>query len=201
MADGHGVSGHESPIRQRLPRREGSIRHGVPRHELDSRQSMQHPYADFVHLVAKPARYVGGEHGARPKNWDGVKARVCLAFPDVYDIGMSHLGFKILYKILNDDPRTLAERAYCPWVDMDSGASQAERAARVARERAAAPRLRRRRLLSSVRAHVHERSDDARPRRNSAALERSRRTTIRSSSREVPPRRIPSRSARSSMRS
>jgi radical SAM family uncharacterized protein/radical SAM-linked protein len=43
---------------------------------------------------------------------------VCLAFPDLYDIGMSHLGFKILYKILNDDPRTLAERAYVPWVDM-----------------------------------------------------------------------------------
>jgi len=79
---------------------------------------MQHPYADFVQLVAKPARYVGGEHGARVKDWDGVKARVCLAFPDVYDIGMSHLGFKILYKILNDDPRTLAERAFCPWVDM-----------------------------------------------------------------------------------
>ncbi len=45
---------------------------------------------------------------------------MCLAFPDVYDIGMSHLGFKILYKILNDDPRTLAERAYCPWIDMDA---------------------------------------------------------------------------------
>ena len=54
------------------------------------------------------------------KDWDAVEARVCLAFPDVYDIGMSHLGFKILYKILNDDPRTLAERAYAPWVDMEA---------------------------------------------------------------------------------
>jgi radical SAM family uncharacterized protein/radical SAM-linked protein len=43
---------------------------------------------------------------------------VCLAFPDIYDIGMSHLGFRILYRILNDDPRTLAERCYTPWVDM-----------------------------------------------------------------------------------
>ena len=43
---------------------------------------------------------------------------MCLAFPDVYDIGMSHLGFRILYRILNDDPRTLAERCYTPWVDM-----------------------------------------------------------------------------------
>ncbi|MDB4943068.1 MAG: Fe-S oxidoreductase [Labilithrix sp.] len=78
-----------------------------------------HPYAEFVHRVDKPARYLGGEYGAVRKDWDSVQARVCLAFPDVYDIGMSHLGFKILYKILNDDPRTLAERAYCPWIDME----------------------------------------------------------------------------------
>ena len=79
-----------------------------------------HPYASFVHLVQKPARYLGGEFGARTKRWDDVEARVCLAFPDVYDIGMSHLGFKILYKLLNDDPRTLAERAYAPWIDMEA---------------------------------------------------------------------------------
>jgi radical SAM family uncharacterized protein/radical SAM-linked protein len=79
---------------------------------------MSHPYASFVHLVQKPARYLGGEHGAIKKDWSSVRARVCLAFPDIYDIGMSHLGFKILYKILNDDPRTLAERCYVPWVDM-----------------------------------------------------------------------------------
>jgi radical SAM family uncharacterized protein/radical SAM-linked protein len=80
----------------------------------------EHPYASFVHLVQKPARYLGGEFGATAKAWDSVDARVCLAFPDVYDIGMSHLGFKILYKILNDEPRTLAERAYAPWVDMEA---------------------------------------------------------------------------------
>ncbi|MFO0667265.1 MAG: TIGR03960 family B12-binding radical SAM protein [Polyangiaceae bacterium] len=77
-----------------------------------------HPYSDFLHKVAKPARYVGGEFGAVRKAWEDVEARICLAFPDVYDIGMSHLGFKILYKILNDEPKTLAERAYAPWVDM-----------------------------------------------------------------------------------
>ena len=80
----------------------------------------EHPYASFVHLVQKPGRYLGGEFGAAVKDWTSVKARVCLAFPDLYDIGMSHLGFKILYKILNDDPRTLAERAYTPWVDMQA---------------------------------------------------------------------------------
>jgi radical SAM family uncharacterized protein/radical SAM-linked protein len=78
-----------------------------------------HPYAEFVHRVEKPARYLGGEYGAVTKRWSDVSARICLAFPDVYDIGMSHLGFKILYKILNDDTRTLAERAYAPWVDME----------------------------------------------------------------------------------
>jgi radical SAM family uncharacterized protein/radical SAM-linked protein len=80
----------------------------------------EHPYAPFVHLVQKPARYLGGEFGARVKDWAGAEARVCLAFPDVYDIGMSHLGFKILYKILNDGPHTLAERAYAPWIDMEA---------------------------------------------------------------------------------
>src|SRR6202161_4809601 len=82
--------------------------------------SKVHPYSDFVHKVQKPGRYVGGEFGARTKDWGAVLARVCLAFPDVYDIGMSHLGFKILYRILNDDPRVLAERAYAPWIDMEA---------------------------------------------------------------------------------
>jgi radical SAM family uncharacterized protein/radical SAM-linked protein len=77
-----------------------------------------HPYAALLERVEKPSRYTGAEHGTRRKDWSGVEARVCLAFPDIYDIGMSHLGFRILYKVLNDDPRTLAERVYAPWVDM-----------------------------------------------------------------------------------
>ncbi|HEY3500910.1 MAG TPA: TIGR03960 family B12-binding radical SAM protein [Polyangiaceae bacterium] len=77
-----------------------------------------HPYAKFLDRVEKPSRYTGAEHGVRKKDWAAVEARVCLAFPDIYDIGMSHLGFRMLYKILNDDPRTLAERAYAPWVDL-----------------------------------------------------------------------------------
>ncbi|HEX6278013.1 MAG TPA: radical SAM protein, partial [Polyangiaceae bacterium] len=81
-------------------------------------ERFEHPYAKFLHRVTKPTRYTGAEHGVRKKDWTAVRARVCLAFPDIYDIGMSHLGFRMLYKILNDDPRTLAERAYTPWVDM-----------------------------------------------------------------------------------
>jgi radical SAM family uncharacterized protein/radical SAM-linked protein len=83
-------------------------------------QLFEHPYARFLHRVTKPNRYTGSEHGVRTKDWSSVQARVCLAFPDIYDIGMSHLGFRILYRILNDDPRTLAERAYTPWIDMQS---------------------------------------------------------------------------------
>jgi radical SAM family uncharacterized protein/radical SAM-linked protein len=81
-------------------------------------QRFEHPYAKFLDRVEKPSRYTGAEHGSRKKDWSAVEARICLAFPDIYDIGMSHLGFRMLYKILNDDPRTLAERAYTPWVDM-----------------------------------------------------------------------------------
>ena len=80
----------------------------------------QHPYADFLEKVQKPSRYVGGEHGEVRKDWDGVQARMCLAFPDIYDIGMSHLGFKILYSILNGHEKLLAERCYAPWVDMEA---------------------------------------------------------------------------------
>ncbi len=59
-----------------------------------------HPYADFLHQVSKPARYVGGEHFSVAKDWDTLDAKMVLAFPDVYDIGMSHQGTKILYSII-----------------------------------------------------------------------------------------------------
>ncbi|HTV23478.1 MAG TPA: TIGR03960 family B12-binding radical SAM protein [Polyangiaceae bacterium] len=79
-----------------------------------------HPYATFIESVTKPARYIGGEHGERKKPWQSVQARFCLAFPDIYDIGMSHLGYRILYKLINDDPALLAERCYAPWSDMQA---------------------------------------------------------------------------------
>ncbi len=78
---------------------------------------MRHVYADFIDRVAKPARYLGGEYQAVIKT--DVDARVCLAFPDVYDIGMSHLGTKIIYSLLNKDPRIGCERAFTPWLDME----------------------------------------------------------------------------------
>jgi len=80
---------------------------------------MRHVYADFIDRVAKPMRYLGGEYQSVVKG-DEVDARVCLAFPDVYDIGMSHLGTKIIYSLLNKDPRIACERAFAPWTDMES---------------------------------------------------------------------------------
>ncbi len=72
--------------------------------------------------VRKPGRYIGGEYNTafyhRDKDWQAVTLRVCLAFPDLYDLGMSNLGLAILYDILNGLPDVLAERAYLPWVDM-----------------------------------------------------------------------------------
>ncbi|HEY4244316.1 MAG TPA: TIGR03960 family B12-binding radical SAM protein [Kofleriaceae bacterium] len=79
---------------------------------------MRHPYADFIDRVAKPMRYLGGEYQSVVK--ETAEARICLAFPDVYDIGMSHLGTKILYSLLNRDPRIACERAFSPWLDMES---------------------------------------------------------------------------------
>lgn len=78
-----------------------------------------HPYAPFLHRVKKPAQYLGGELGEKRKDWDAVRCRICLAFPDLYEIGMSHLGYKILYGILNAHPQLLAERAYAVWHDME----------------------------------------------------------------------------------
>ncbi|ACY16284.1 TIGR03960 family B12-binding radical SAM protein [Haliangium ochraceum] len=81
---------------------------------------MRHIYADFIDRVAKPARYLGGEYLSVVKPAEEVDVRVALAFPDVYDIGMSHLGTKILYSLLNKQPRIAAERVFAPWVDMEA---------------------------------------------------------------------------------
>lgn len=69
--------------------------------------------------VQKPGRYVGNELNAVHKDWNAVTTHVALVFPDIYDIGLPNLGLAILYEILNQRPDVLAERAYCPWIDME----------------------------------------------------------------------------------
>lgn len=69
--------------------------------------------------VNKPGRYVGGEYNSIVKDWATIPFRTALAFPDIYDLGMSNLGLMILYEILNNQPDMLAERAFSPWMDME----------------------------------------------------------------------------------
>lgn len=69
--------------------------------------------------VAKPMRYTGNEWNSIQKDHTKVAVTFALAFPDVYEVGMSYLGYKILYHILNQRDDTAAERVYAPWVDME----------------------------------------------------------------------------------
>ncbi|MEK6304289.1 MAG: TIGR03960 family B12-binding radical SAM protein [Acidobacteriota bacterium] len=71
-------------------------------------------------LVEKPARYVGGEWNAVHKTPEAIHTRIALCFPDTYEIGMSHLGLKILYGLLNKPEGWAAERVYAPWPDMEA---------------------------------------------------------------------------------
>ncbi|MFQ5585896.1 MAG: TIGR03960 family B12-binding radical SAM protein, partial [Thermodesulfobacteriota bacterium] len=75
---------------------------------------------DYLPLVQRPARYIGGEINAVKKERTTVKLTFALAFPDTYEIGISHLGLQILYQILNMDPRIACERVYAPWIDMET---------------------------------------------------------------------------------
>ncbi len=70
--------------------------------------------------VDKPGRYVGGEYNSIVKDWGEVPFRVAMAFPDIYDLGMSNLGLMMLYAAVNDQPDMLAERVFNPWVDMEA---------------------------------------------------------------------------------
>lgn len=70
--------------------------------------------------VMKPARYTNHEYNAVHKNWDEADVTMVLAFPDVYEVGMGHLGYKLLYNTINARTDALAERVYAPWIDMEA---------------------------------------------------------------------------------
>ena len=71
-------------------------------------------------FLSKPSRYIAAEWNSVLKDPATTEVRVALAFPDVYEIGMSHLGLKILYQLLNAHPGVLAERVYAPWLDAEA---------------------------------------------------------------------------------
>jgi radical SAM superfamily enzyme YgiQ (UPF0313 family) len=74
---------------------------------------------DYLPLVRKPSRYVGGEVNSVKKDLSKVKLTFGLAFPDTYEVGMSHLGLQILYQILNSREAFACERVFAPWADME----------------------------------------------------------------------------------
>jgi radical SAM family uncharacterized protein len=75
--------------------------------------------------VQKPGRYTGGELNQVVKDWQGGDVRVALAFPDLYDLGMSNLGLAVLYDILNRQSDVVAERVFAPWTDMEAAMREA----------------------------------------------------------------------------
>ena len=73
---------------------------------------------EILMKVEKPARYIGNELNSIVKDKDSVDIRVAMCFPDVYEIGMSHLGIQILYDMFNHREDTWCERVYSPWADL-----------------------------------------------------------------------------------
>ena len=72
----------------------------------------------LLERVEKPVRYMGGEFGCTVKDPSTVDVRYAFLFPDTYEVGMSHLGMKILYHAINAREDALCERVFSPWVDM-----------------------------------------------------------------------------------
>jgi radical SAM family uncharacterized protein len=77
-------------------------------------------YEEILPQVSQPVRYVGNELNSVRRGASEAEASILLAFPDVYEVGMSYIGFKILYEIVNSSPRFVAERAFAPWPDMEA---------------------------------------------------------------------------------
>ncbi len=84
-----------------------------------SHPGAQTPLDQLVLRAQKPSRYVGSELGAVAKDLSSAGLRFALAFPDTYEVGMSNLGFRLLYALLNDRPEIACERVFLPWPDME----------------------------------------------------------------------------------
>jgi radical SAM family uncharacterized protein/radical SAM-linked protein len=75
---------------------------------------------NLIYTIQRPSRYLGNEINVPRKDWANSKVRMVLAFPDVYEVGMSHLGILLLYNILNQQDWIGAERVFAPWPDMEA---------------------------------------------------------------------------------
>ncbi len=80
----------------------------------------QKEFNDILSCLEKPARYLGTEWNAVHKDWDTASVRMAFAFPDLYEVGMSHLGLQILYGLVNSMPGYLMERVFAPAPDLEA---------------------------------------------------------------------------------
>ncbi len=87
---------------------------------MHSPEKIEASLGQILLKVEKPGRYVGGELNIVVKDWEKTLTKVALVFPDIYDVGVSNVGLKILYDEINKRNDALAERAYAPWTDMES---------------------------------------------------------------------------------
>src|SRR5208337_3184491 len=76
-------------------------------------------FDSYLNGVEKPGRYIGLELNAYRKSFENASIRFVLAFPDVYEIGLSHLGLQLLYHQLNQTEGVMADRVYSPWPDLE----------------------------------------------------------------------------------
>jgi radical SAM family uncharacterized protein len=82
--------------------------------------SLKETISRLLPRVQSPAQYIGGELNSVVKDHRHVRGKLCLAFPDLYTLGMSHHGLQVLYTIMNNDPQWACERAFTPWVDFEA---------------------------------------------------------------------------------
>ncbi|HHZ17460.1 MAG TPA: TIGR03960 family B12-binding radical SAM protein [Peptococcaceae bacterium] len=87
---------------------------------MKEREQVQEWLEEVLPKVSKPLRYLGNEYNAVKKDWQAVKLRFLFAFPDVYEVGMSHLGLQIIYGLVNEQSDYLMERVFAPWTDFEA---------------------------------------------------------------------------------
>ncbi len=111
--------------------------------------------------VQKPGRYVGGELNSVVKDPSQVDVRFAFCFPDTYEIGMSHLGIKILYGAMNEIPYFWCERVFAPWVDMEEEMRREDIPLYALESGDPVSRFRLHRLYPAIRAELHQRAEYA----------------------------------------
>jgi radical SAM family uncharacterized protein len=82
---------------------------------------------EILYEVTRPARYTGGEWNAVTKDGEKTALKFALAYPDIYEVGMSNMALPIIYEILNRQPDVLADRVFAPWVDMEAALRAADK--------------------------------------------------------------------------